>query len=91
MNNSSNTRKWLTCGAVIIGVICVGTIGVVAGFFAFDYLSATPTPELVVEESEPEITTDPWEDIPYKAVVQIIAQYQDGSRLEDIIGLLPPP
>jgi S1-C subfamily serine protease len=50
MDNSSNTKKWMTCGVVVLLVACIGAVIAFGGLAWFGSLFEESTPQPVADE-----------------------------------------
>lgn len=96
MKEWSNTRKWLTCGTIVLVSGCIGAVIALGGVTALLAWvgwnvegTATPVPDVVLDPkptSPPQVSTTAPElssDQPlFKSVVQISALYSENNDLQ---------
>ena len=90
MGNSSNFRRWLIFGTIVLISGCIGAV-IMFGGLSWIGLSpkenAIPTPDITPTTTGPDlpglespIPSPQFTTIPYKAVVQIVAMYEDNGE-----------
>lgn len=87
LKSDNNTRAWIIFGIMAIGFVCVGTMIVFGRLNALGLLEAVPTSEAteVVDPTASIEVPTPTEEvnlIPFEAVVQIRAMYEENNTLK---------